>query len=234
MKLRILKREVFYLSIFLALFLLILLTPYLANERILTSLDNNTAEAIVLLLLLAVFLIIFRFYRKELQRSYQRTDELTSHIGNINVQIQQMKSVFSDIDRYPENKNDLKYVFKIMADKVLGAINADWIFFRIIESNSSNTLSEYAQARGKALVIKYEFSNKDLLDDKLNEKYALIKTNLDNFDIKTCCVLSRNHLDENQKILVGRIVNDLEMLYLIYSSIYYKNTNGANASKDLI
>ena len=232
MKLGISKREAFYLSIFLALFLLILVTPFLANEHVLTSLDDNFAEAIVLFLLLGIFLLIFRFYRKELEKSYRNTNELVNYIANINVQIQQMKSVFSDISKYPQNKNDLKYVFRIMAERILGAVNVDWVLFRILESDSAKTLYEFAQARGKALLVKYEISNRDLLGDRLDENYAVIKTSQENFNIRTCCVLSSNNLNKDQKMLVRKIVNDLEMLYLIYSSAYYKNTNGASARKD--
>lgn len=226
MNLRISKKEVAYLSVFLTLFLLIISTPFLASEHILTTLDDNVAETLILFLLLGAFLIIFRFYRRELKASYMRSNELINYIGNINVQIQQIESIFCDIEKYPENKRDLRYVQKIMADKILGAVNADWVIFRILEKSTSKTLSEYAQARGKALLLKYEVSNRDLLDDKPDKNYAVIRTGQENFNIRTFCVLSDNNLDKNQKMLVRKIVNDLEMLYLIYSSAYYKSAKG--------
>lgn len=216
--------RVYWICIFVLVCLMIA-TPYLAHEHIHATLDNSLdlAESVILAVLVIIGFIINRFYHAELNRRQQDIDGMLDYIGHVNVQIHQVRESFRDIKKYPESKSDLKYIYEILADRILGTINVDWVLFRIVDISSRNTLSEYIQTRGNALAAKCEVSNNDLVKGRINPGYSAVRTSQDNFNILAFCVLPTSRLNGDQKIFIGRIVNDLGMLYLIFSSTYYKN-----------
>jgi hypothetical protein len=213
-----------YFLLILTLVGLVLATPRFANERIFTWMDDTIAETITLLGIIATGFAIRFFYHRELKRSQRDIKELINHIGNINVQVQEIKYFFNDVRKYPENKSDLKYLFNILSDRILAIVNVEWILFRIIDVGSNNTLSEHMQCRKGKGNKNCEISNKEIMRDKVENGYKVIKTNQENFNVRAFCILPENNLSEHQKIFVRRITNDLEMLYIIFSSQYYRNT----------
>lgn len=221
--------RVYWISIFFLVCLLIA-TPYLAHERIHASLDNSLdlAESVMLAVLVIIGFGINRFYHTELDRRQQDIDGMLDYIGHVNVQIHEMRESFRDIKKYPESKSDLKYIYEILAKRVLAMVNAEWVLFRIVDVPSRNTLSEYLQTRGASLAAKCEVSNKDLVEDRINPGYSAVRTSQDNFDIRAFCVLPKRQLNGDQRVFIGRIVNDLGMLYLIFSSAHYKNNRDAD------
>ena len=46
--------------------------------------------------------------------------------------------------------------------------------------------------------------------------------NQENFNIKAFCILPVAAKDDNQEFLINSIVNQLEMLFIIFNSLYYK------------
>ncbi|MBI4779408.1 hypothetical protein HY797_03070, partial [Candidatus Falkowbacteria bacterium] len=96
----------------------------------------------------------------------KKLDEAFKYIGQINVQISEIRSIFSDVKKYPENKKDLKYSMEFMANKILGIINADWVVLRIIALDNLTSLTEYNLARTEGASIKQSISNKELVDNK--------------------------------------------------------------------
>jgi len=200
------------------------MTPYLIREGI-SVFSEELIEAAALIFLSAAGYLAHSFYQKELKSHQQKLEEAFNYIGAINVQIGQIKAVFDDVPKYPENKNDLKDILKGLIDKVLGIVNADWTLFRVIEISSGRTLTEYSRARGKAVLLKHEISNKDLLDDVSLDNCTVIKSRQKNLDIKVYCVIPVKSISKNQKILIKAIVNDLGMFYLIFSSVYYQKNH---------
>ncbi len=210
-----------YLFILVILFVLIVMAPYLIKEGI-SIFSEEILEIITLTILLVIGILIHTFYQRELDKRQKKLDEAITYIGSINVQIGQIRTIFDDIPKYPENKNDLKDIFKNLANRVLGIINADWVLFRIIEISSGRTLSEYSQARGKAVLMKYEISNQGLIAGKDFDDYTVIESDQKNLDIKVYCVVPIKQLSGDQEVLIKAIINDLEMFYLIFSSVYYR------------
>ena len=221
--------EKVYLAILGILVGLIIMTPYFVNEGI-SVLDEEILEVIVSALLFTVGFFIYSLYKREIAKHQKSLEETLNYIGNVNLQISNIKSIFSEMKKYPENKNDIKNILKFSSDKALSIVNSEWMFFRIIETDSMKTLSEYFQARGKVTLVRHEISNKDLVQEKSCQGCTVIESNQDNFDIQAYCVIPKKSIHPNQKILVRAIVNNLAMLYLIFASGYYKN--GKNSTNN--
>ena len=61
-------------------------------------------------------------------------------------------------------------------------------------------------------------SNKSIVANQAIDGYSIVASCMDNSMIKTACVFSKKDLDEEEKILVEAITNQIEMHYLIYVS----------------
>lgn len=205
-----------YLAILGVLFVLIIATPFIINHPI-SLFDEEFVEAALIFLLFLTAFFIYWLYKKELRKNRNELNEALNYIGSVNVQIDQIKSAFNGIKKYPETKNDFKNILKILANKTLGIINAEWLLLRIIELDNGQTLTEFSQGRGHADAPKFEIGNKDLVADKKIDNHVVIKSTPDNFNLRAYCVLPVNTIRPNQKILVETIINSLGMLYLIFT-----------------
>jgi hypothetical protein len=217
-----LSKAYFFSVVFLLA--LMIITPFIINEGFFWEIGDDVAEALILILLIIIGLVINKIYQAEIEKSKRDTEELISYVGSMNVQIDQMKYFFRDIHKYPETKNDLKYIYNVLADKVLSIVNVDWVHFRIIDSKKTNTLSEYIKSRGLKGTSSCIIGNKELLDERFKKDFAIIKSSQENLNLRTFCILSHNNLSDIQKIFLNKLVNDLGMIYVIFSSEYYKNS----------
>lgn len=217
----------FLLVLFDVLF--ILLVPFL-NIRI-ASLSDESSEFVFITTLFFLMVIIYRFYAKELKHNqiYQegleeRLRETFKYIGSVNLQIEEMKKVFSDV-KYPENKKDLHALFINMSERVLGMVSADWVLLRIVDINNNATLHEHFIVRGNKQVDRIKFDNKCLADKTcLMDNQTIIKSTLENFNIKAFCVLPTT-TTKDQEFMIGSIANQLEMMFVVFNSLYYKKKN---------
>jgi hypothetical protein len=228
--------ERIYFTFLFLIFLLVALTPYIIKSGFF-FLGEDASEMAEIILLLAIGYVIFRLYRREVAKNLKELekakiekqnleDRLTDafkYIGEVNVQIQEIKSVFSNIKKIPENKKDFRYILQFFADKVLSIINVNWVNIRIIDRNNSVSLQEYYGARGGASPVKNKISNNDLLKDKKFDDFIIITTSQENFRIKIFCIVPKQKISQNQEDLIRGIMNQLEMLFIIFSSSYYKD-----------
>jgi hypothetical protein len=233
MKIRPLTLENLYIAILGFLVLLIVATPYLINRGI-SVLDEEILEVVTSAFLFVVGFLIYSLYKRDIARKQKSIDESLNYIGNINLQISHIKSIFNQMKKYPENKNDFKAAIKFLANKALGIVGVDWILFRIIEIESAKTLSEHFQARGKVTLVRYEVSNKSLVQYKACQGCSVVQSDQENFDMQAFCVLPTEKISEEQKIMLKAIVNNLAMIYLIFTSTHYENSlkNGNKNSKE--
>ncbi|MBN1778730.1 MAG: hypothetical protein JW816_00705 [Candidatus Buchananbacteria bacterium] len=130
-----------YLIILGILFVLIVATPILISDGI-SFLTEEMTEMIIIFLLLIASILIYSFYQNELKKRVEQRDEAIKEIGKINVQIEKIKEAFETIEKYPENKSDLKYLMNALAEKILGIAPVDWVLLRIIDLNDQRTLTE--------------------------------------------------------------------------------------------
>jgi len=225
-----------YFAILAALFLLIIFTPYIIRSGF-TLLDEEIAEVIAIAFFFTVGYGIFFLYRKEADRNRHLLDRLKrdkgalenrlseafSYIGNVNIQIEEIRSVFSDIRRFPESKRDFRTILQFLAQRVLCMVNTEGVLFRIIDTHNLVTLREHSESRGNTVLLNYKISNTYLASNERLEGLTIVGSVQENFHIKTFCIIQKEGLSKDQKVFISAVVNQLEMLFIIFTSIYYKN-----------
>ena len=230
-----------YLVILALLFFLIVFTPYLIKSnfslRESLVLEEEVIEGLLIALLLGLGFLIPTIYKKELNKYLKRMDELATsksnlesrlddafkYIGEVNVQLLEIRSAFSALKKYPENQKDFARILCFFAQKVLGIVNADWVMFRIVNKENLRTLREYSEARAtRTISLKHCISNRALVGNKTVDTYSVVASDQENLTIKVFCVLPTEKLTANQHPLIKAIVTEIEMLFIILTSQYYR------------
>ena len=216
-----LLRKIRFVS-FAVITVLIVFTPYLTKKRF-SFLEEETLEMFIIAFLFSVEFIIDLFFEREIKRREKKLAKAWEHVGKVNLTVEKFQEAFFDLQKYPENKKDFQQLLLTMSEKVLGIVNCSTVMFRILEIENGRTLAEYTQIRySSEEEIKIQVGNKDLLEGSQKKGYKIIASSAKNAKIKTFCVLRASSLNESQRIFIKKIVNDLAMFYLIFSSQYYK------------
>lgn len=162
-------------------------------------------------------------YRQNTRRLSQDKSDLSNkftdafkYIGGVNVQIQEIRSIFCELKRYPTSENEFRKELILFARKVLGIVNADWVVIRIIRQTNLKTIKEHLESRRNANFFIKGISNKAIVVNQAIDGYSIVASRTDNSMIMTVCVLPKKSLDYEEKILVEAITNQIEMLYLIF------------------
>jgi hypothetical protein len=108
-------------------------------------------------------------------------------------------------------------------------VNAPWVLFRIVDTQNLDTLSEYNESRGNASLPNHKISTKHLVSNEVFEGFAVVQSGQGNFHIKTFCIVPKEKLSRDQKVFIKALVNQLEMLFIIFSSTYYQNSHFKNS-----
>lgn len=206
-----------YIILMILLFIFTVLTPLLVSQGV-SVIGEEILESAMLFALGVIGFVIYSFYRKNLEQRERELNETFNYIGSVNLQVDQIKSIFDVLTKYPGSKKDFKYLFESLADKALAGVNSEWVLFRIIDSTNGKTLTEYTKARGSAVILKCEIKNSKLLESEALEGCYAVSSKEEKFNIKVFCVMPVQSLNENQEFLLKAIVNNLSMLYLIFKS----------------
>ena len=231
-----------YVAILTLLFFSIVSLPYLMKGDLSLRgsliVEEEIFEGVLIALLILVGYLVSRMYKKELDKYLQEVEQLAiskrnlqnrlndafKYIGEVNVQIQGIKTVFSTLNKYPENRKDFGKILCLLAQKSLEIVNVDWIMLRIINTNNLRTLREHSRARGSAILLKHSISNRAMVSNEAIDDCSVVVSDQDNLIIKAFCVLPTEELTASQKTLIKAIVNELEMLFIIFSSEYYRES----------
>ncbi len=235
-KIIILKRV--YAFLLIILLILIVITPDIIKSKILFF-EEEFVEGFLLFVLSLISYYVSILYQREINKvkleakksEKEKKDleksltEAFKYIGSINVQIGVIKSVFSKINKYPKNKKEMKQIMEFLANSILGIIPVDWVVLRIVNLDNARTIREFSQARGTAVILKHEISNNDLLNEKYKEgncDYNAIASQAENTTFKVFCIFPSYKLKESEKEMLKALVTQLEMLFIIFTSKYYK------------
>ena len=230
-----------YLAIYVILSSLIIVTPILITGSVKISerfiVDEEIIEVILLGILFSLNIIIFKLYRQEARKQEElikkiKNDKKTteeklfdslSYIGKVNVQLEEIKSIFNTTNKYPETKNDFKKTFRFLSERVLGIVNTNWVLFRIINSNTQKTISECFEMRQGSFCNYPHVSNKMIVENQVVLPFTTFISNPPNLNILVCCVLPIDKVNNEQRIFIQAIVNEITMVFVILNSSYYKN-----------
>ena len=194
--------------------------------------QEDAVEAVLIIILLLIAYFLSKIHQKELKKYRQETRRLSrdnsdlsskltdafKYIGGVNVQIQEIRSIFCELRRYPTTENELKKALALFAQTVLGIVNADWVLIRIIHLNKLRTLKEHLEYRIYRIFSLKGISNKAIATERVIDGYSLVVSRRDNSTIMVVCVFPKNSMDEEEKVLVETICQQIEMLYLIFIS----------------
>ncbi len=225
------------------LFFLIVLTPYFIRSRF-GFLPEEAVEGAIIAFLFLIGYFTLKLYQREVAKNLAELEKLKKtknelsdsleeafrYIGAVNVQIQTIKSVFSSLEKYPESKKDFKRILHFLADRILALVNVDWVVLKIVNTQNQETLREHSATRGSAVLLKYNITNQDLISGQIKGGYTVIASGQKNFFIKAFCIMPKAKINKEQKILIQAIVNQIEMLFIIFTSVYYKNSHLSNSN----
>lgn len=229
----------FYLFLLIIIFLIVILIPFLAKN--IHFVHEDYVEFISLIFLLSLGYITNHLYRKEatgyeskivsLENESEKKDEMIEenfrYIGSLNVRMQELESALTKIQKYPGTKNEMKIILQYMANRVLSMINVEWTMIRIVNLEKMQTLSEVCVYRNNKQIKLKNIPNNNLVNNDTIDNIYVIPATEKTFTINTYCMLPIM-VDREQKIMIEAIVNQIDMLYIIFASEYYKEKDYIN------
>jgi len=235
--------QTLYFIIYLVLSSVIIFTPILITGSVTITkkiiIDEEIAEVILLAILFSLSVLIFKLYKQEASRQEEfikkmkndkkTTDEKLydslSYIGKVNVQIEEIKSIFNTTNTYPETKNDFRKAFRFLSERVLGIVNTNWALMRIINSSTQRTISECFETRQGYSDLYPHVSNKMIIEKQNISHFTTLISNSKNMNILVCCTMPIDGINNDQRVFIQAIINEIMMLFIILNSSYYKNGN---------
>jgi len=235
--------QVLYLTIIFILFSFIIYTPtFISGPVHITKkmiVEEETIEGTLLGILFIVSILILNLYKREVirhkelihkinidkQKVEKRLYASDQYIGTVNVQIQEINSIYNGIDNYPTSKTELKKTFKYFGMKILGIIHSDWTLIRIINCSTMRTISEHFEKRDNIHLNYPHISNKMIVENKQTISYTSIIYHPKNLNILVFCILPVEKISNDERIFIQAIIDEVTKLYVIINSIYFKTDN---------
>ncbi len=232
--------QILYLIIFIILFAFIIYTPTLIKGPVsLTSkfiLEEETFEGSLICVLFITSILILNLYKREVRKQKELINKINNekkkvevrlnnserYIGIMNVEMQEIKSIFNSIEGYPETKEGLKKAFAFFGERVIGIVDTDWVLFRIIDSNSHRTICEHFGTRHGTECSYPHVSNKMIIEKQPLSPFAYVISNPKNLNILVFCVVPVDNISNDQHIFIQAIINEITKLFVILNSLYFK------------
>lgn len=211
--------------------------PFRITEKLV--IEEEIIEGTLLGILFFVNILILNLYRKEASKqkdqikkisedkkaAKDRLDESVKYIGQINVQLQEFKSIFNNTIRFPETKNDFKKTFKFFSDRVLGIVNTDWVLFRIINCSTFKTISEQLDTRPGLTTNYPHISNKTIIESQLCPSFTSVISNPQNLNILCCCILPVDKISNEERVFIQAITNEIAMMFVVFNYSFNDKLN---------
>ena len=243
--------QIVYLIIITILFLFIVYTPtFIEGPVHITKkliIEEETIEGILIGILFILSILILSFYKQEVDKKKaqilsirndkkkveERLLASDQYIGMVNVQIQDIKLIFNNIENYPKTKTELKNMYALFGKRILGITNSNWVLIRIIDSTSQRTISEHFESKSKLTNGYPHVSNKTIMEEKQLLSHISVISNPENLNILVFCILSVDKISNNERIFVQAIINEITKLYIIINSTFNKKVNAIFANNEL-
>lgn len=228
----------------LILFLFIITTPYLVKGGIWNT-PEEVVEGLFLTIEIIVLIVLFRNYDFHSNKSDQQVEELNSklekqkelsadtweYLGKMNVQMSIIRQFVKKF-KAPAEKDRLDHIINEMLQVVVGLIDSQEIILRIINLDNYKTIKEItATQKGNIKRTVSSISNEKLhrgtAAGDVKNNFHIISSEHDNFLLKTFIMIDRNdknnkNIDKEQAELIQDIVNQCEIVYLLFNSEYHR------------
>jgi hypothetical protein len=235
--------KIIYLIIFFILVSLLIYTPTLISGPVKISrkliIEEETIEGIFLFILLVMSILIFSLYQREVLKHKELIEKINTdkkkveerltnseqYIGIINVQIEQIKTIFNGIEKYPQTKGELKKSFSFFSKHALGIVNANWVLFRIINRLSQRTIIEHFASRNESSSDYPHVSNKMIVENQSVLPFNSVVSSPNNLNILAICIMPIDKITKDQHIFILAIINEIIKLFVIVNSSFYIREN---------
>jgi hypothetical protein len=211
--------------------------PFRISEKLV--IEEEIIEGTLLGILFFLNILILNLYRKEALKQKdqikkisedknavkEKLDDSIKYIGKINVQIQEIKSIFNNTIRFPETKDDFKKTFFYFSDRVLGIVNTDWVLFRIINCSSGKTISEQLETRPGFTTNYPHISNKMIIENQTCPPFTTIISNPQNLNILCCCILPVDRIINDERVFIQAITNEIAMMFVVFNYSFNDKLN---------
>jgi len=227
-----------YFALLIIIFVTIFVSPFIVRAD-LFAVGEEALEVMLIISLFAALYVILRLYRNEMVKNLAemeeidkdrhnlktRLDEAFKYIGAVNVQIQEIKSTIFGIKKFPENKKDISQILEFFSEKILSIINVDWVIVRIVDKKKSVVLREHRSQRVGKDFAKCKIGGGAEPRGNGLDDCKVIESSQENFHIKAYCILPCERICKEcqQEVLIKAIINQLEMLFIIFSTHYKDN-----------
>ncbi len=224
---------------FSILFFFIVFTPYFIKVGSL-GLSESSVEGIFLAVEVLVLMKLVRnydFYSKYLEgqadelekrlKEQQKTlTDSLEYLGKVNVQISTVKKIMNKL-KFPSSKNNLDYVLAEMSKSLVSLSGGMDVFLRIVDLKTKNTVKNFSM--NKNVSLKKINNNLLLKSKRLNGGILIVPSGYDNFSLKVFAIFqpsevsgSKLKIDKEHYELIQAIVNQCEIVYLLFNSRYYR------------
>jgi len=240
----------FYFSILLILLVCVSATPLLIRHGIaLTSrlvIEEDMVETAMILSLFGVsFLILMRFMRQlqayqaavnkaviEKSSLVERLTDAFQYIGRVNVEIHEIESALCGIAFYPQSRKEFRRLLDQLALKALTIAAAPWLVVRMIDRQSGQTANEHSVWKEGGDVPAHTLGNRDILDGNRHDGLQTIGPRQQNLDLLTVIILPEPTLSKEKIILLSAILNQIEMLFLLFRAGCIKPQHACEQAKE--
>jgi hypothetical protein len=230
--------QVLYFLILLILFSFIIYTPtFIKGSVSITEkliFKEETIEGSLLGVLLILSILLLNIYRSEIIRHKELIRKINDeklkvenrllvsdqYIGVVNVQIQEVVSIFNSIDKYPQSKADFKKSMGFFGERILGIVNSDWSLIRIIKSDTQKTICEHFQTKERFTSEYPHISNKMIIEKQPMQSHTTIISSPRNLDFLVSCIIPVDKTSKDQRAFIQAIINEISMLFVILNSSY--------------
>ena len=238
----------FYFSILLILLLCVSTTPLLIRHGIALTdrfmIEEEVVETAMILVLFGMsFLILIRImnrlkvYRQAAERAVYEKSKLIArladafrYIGKVNVEIQEIESALCGVAFYPQSKKEFKKLIDRLAAKALTIAAAPWLVVRMIDRHSGHTVNEHAVQHPGNRLPSVTMGNRALLDGARADGLQTIGPRQQNLDLLTVMILPAATISKEKQILLTAILNQIEMLFILYRAGCIKPKHGCGTN----
>ncbi|BBO78902.1 hypothetical protein DSCW_63190 [Desulfosarcina widdelii] len=243
----------FYFSILLVLLLCVSTTPLLIRHGIAITdrfiIEEEVLETIMILVLFGVsFLVMIRMINRlnsfrqtaeravyEKSRLISRLAEAFRYIGRVNVEIQEIESALCGVAFYPQSKKEFRALVDKLALKAMTIAAAPWLVVRMIDRNSGQTVNEHAVQHPGTTPTSATMGNRAILNGVRIEGLQTIGPRQQNLDLLTVMIFPAAALSKEKNILLSAILNQIEMLFILYRAGCIKPSQSSrNSTKEVV
>lgn len=239
----------FYLSILLFLLLCVIATPLMIRHGILYTHDiiigEETFETALIVALFGISFFIIRSFLhtlktyqremdrvgKEKSRLVSRLAEAFNYIGTVNVEMQEIESVLCGVACYPQNKREFGKLVDRLAAKAMTVAAVPWLVVRVIDRHNGKTAYEHAIQRLNGSLPSATLGNRAILDGRRAEGVHTIGSRQCNLDLVTVFILPETEMTEERTVLLMAILNQIEMLFMLYRAGCLKPVSSPDTPK---